>query len=357
MNGEKYMKRLVVFILIGLLLCGCAPKVEPECACEIDWDEKVTVNFDTWNENTESLNKLKEYVEDVTDKTSEHFIPVEDRIAVFDMDGTLYGEKAPIYIEWLMFVHRVYDDETFVADDEMKEVADKIIAAENGSIPEELEEEHALQNARAYAGMTIGEYTDYVKNYVDRPAQGFKNITYADMWYKPMLEVVDYLNQNDFEVYICSGTDRYMCRALAEGKVNIAQNHIIGMDVFVEASGQEGHDGLDYEYVKDDIVVRTDQFLLKNVKANKVSQIMQEIGRKPVLSFGNSTGDTSMARFVCDDNPYYSMAFMVVADDVVRENGNLEKAESIRNRWNEHGFVSISMADDWKTIYGENVTK
>ena len=84
---------------------------------------------------------------------------------------------------------------------------------------------------------------------------------------------------------------------------------------------------------------------------------MQEIGRKPVLSFGNSTGDTSMARFVCDDNPYYSMAFMVVADDIVRENGNLEKAEAIKNRWNEHGFVSISMADDWKTIYGENVTK
>ena len=118
---EKYMKRLVVFILIGLLLCGCAPKVEPECACEIDWDEKVTVNFDTWNENTDSLYKLKEYVEDVTDKTSEHFIPVEDRIAVFDMDGTLISTEESIVGSYEE-LFRVFDKVENFTEDKRKEV-------------------------------------------------------------------------------------------------------------------------------------------------------------------------------------------------------------------------------------------
>ena len=90
---------------------------------------------------------------------------------------------------------------------------------------------------------------------------------------------------------------------------------------------------------------------------NKVAVIMQEIGQQPVLSFGNSTGDSSMAEYVTSGNPYKSLAFMLCCDDTVRENGNEEKAQKMADLCVEYDWVPISMKNDWTTIYGEGVTK
>ena len=90
---------------------------------------------------------------------------------------------------------------------------------------------------------------------------------------------------------------------------------------------------------------------------NKVSVIAQEIGVQPVLSFGNSTGDASMAEYVTSGNEYPSLAFMLCCDDTVRENGNETKADKMKALCEEFGWVSVSMKNDWKTIYGDGVTK
>lgn len=310
----------------------------------------------SWDQDASSLKTIRAYVEDVTNEKSENFIPAERRIAVTDMDGTLYGEKAPIYVDWLLFAHRVLDDPSYQASEDLVETGKRIrLAGETGEIPEDLELAHAYGAAKAFAGMTVEEYSDYALDFLKTEAEDFENLTYADSWYKPMVELVDYLNANDFTVYICSGTDRYLCRTMAENHVNILPEHIIGMDVFVEASGQKGEDGLEYVYDLDDKVVRTDEMLIKNVKANKVSQIVQEIGKQPVISLGNSSGDTSMAVYVTNNNEYKSLACMVVADDTGREHGDKEKAEKLRQIWDSYGWVSISMQDDWTTIYGDHV--
>ena len=83
---------------------------------------------------------------------------------------------------------------------------------------------------------------------------------------------------------------------------------------------------------------------------------MQEIGQQPVLSFGNSTGDSSMAEFVISENPYRSLAFMLCCDDTERENGNLTKAQKMYDLCDENGWIPISMKNDWTTIYGDGVT-
>ena len=147
--GEMMKRKSFVFsVFLGIVvlctcLVGCSGKNE-------------NVRFEYWNEEAQSLSELKEYVKDVTDNSSAHFIPEEDRIAVFDMDGTLYGELAPIYIEWLLYAYRVNEDPGFLPDDAEKKVADQIVeAAKTGSIPENLEKDHAIQNARAFAGRTV----------------------------------------------------------------------------------------------------------------------------------------------------------------------------------------------------------
>ena len=83
----------------------------------------------------------------------------------------------------------------------------------------------------------------------------------------------------------------------------------------------------------------------------------QEIGVQPVLSFGNSTGDASMAEYVTSNNPYRSLAFMLCCDDLVRENGSEKKADRMYELCQEFDWVPISMKNDWTTIYGDGVTK
>jgi phosphoserine phosphatase len=205
--------------------------------------------------------------------------------------------------------------------------------------------------------MTVDGYREYVREFCKRPVVGFDNMTFKEAFYKPMIEVVNYLNENGFTVYICSGTDRIFCRELTDGVLPITENHVIGMDVMLKARGQGSTDGLDYVYKQDDKVVRTDELLIKNVKMNKVSLLARELGKKPVLSFGNSTGDTSMAVYVTSDNPYRSEAFMLVADDDVRDYGNPEKAEELRKKWEDYGWTVISMKNDFSTIYGEDVKR
>ncbi|MBO5496898.1 MAG: hypothetical protein J5967_05790, partial [Oscillospiraceae bacterium] len=106
-----------------------------------------------------------------------------------------------------------------------------------------------------------------------------------------------------------------------------------------------------------DQVVRTDKLIIKNLKMNKVLQIVQDIGQKPVLSFGNSSGDVSMHMYTISDNPYRSAAFMLIADDEVRDYGSAEKVAPLKQKWEESGFNVISMKNDFRTIYGDDVKK
>ena len=96
--------------------------------------------------------------------------------------------------------------------------------------------------------------------------------------------------------------------------------------------------------------------LIKNLKMSKVTVIQREIGQQPVLAFGNSSGDFSMANYVLTDNQYKSDAFMLCCDDLERENGNTEKADKMYASCEQYGFNPVSMKNDWTTIYGDGVT-
>ena len=331
---------LAVFLVFTLSSCKNSKKGE----------------FKYWNDSA-ALTALKDYVSDVTNKKSDNFIPVEDRIAVFDMDGTLCGELFPTYLEYLLCAYRCLEDKNYEATEEMKENARLMIDGAKTSYPSNMALIHAYTQAKAFEGMTINEFEEYVKFFLDRPADGFKNLKYSDSFYLPMIEVVSYLEANDFIVYIVSGSDRYICRAFACERLNIAREHVIGMDVRMIASGQPEGDAVDYQFKAEDKVIRSDELLIKNLKMNKVAQIAQEIGRQPVLSFGNSSGDSSMHLYTITNNKYRSAACMLIADDEARDYGNTEKALSLKEKWIESGFYVISMKDDFKTIYGYDVEK
>jgi hypothetical protein len=108
--------------------------------------------------------------------------------------------------------------------------------------------------------------------------------------------------------------------------------------------------------VAEDSLLMGDTVITKNVKMSKVAQLEQELGQKPVLVFGNSTGDVPMAVYAEKDNEHLTRVFFLLCDDTQREHGNVSKAQKIADICAEKGWNTISMANDWSTIYGEHVT-
>ena len=339
------MKKIdLVSVLPLLLITSCNNKPQKEY-------------FKLWNDCA-SIKLLKEFVEDVTNKDSKNFIPAEDRIATFDMDGTFIGELFPNYFEYNLLEYRALDDPNYKNKDEsVIEAANAIrkYNREREKLPDHFDMVHAHAAAKAYAGMTIPEFDKYVKDYAKKEAVGFTGLTYANGFYKPMLEVFDYLKDNDFKYYVVSGSDRFICRSLVES-IGIEPDRVIGMDVEYMANNQGEEEGVDYTYTLEDHLVRTENLLIKNLKTNKVKQISQEIGKVPVLSFGNSDGDCAMHNYCMQNPTYKSAAFMVVADDFDRDHTDQKRADRAI-AWKENNYTIISEKNDWKTIYGEGVAK
>lgn len=347
----KIIKKLlglfaIIFVLFSITSCNNNKKFK----------------FEYWND-CDSLKTLTTYVEAVTkDKSDDNFIPVEDRIAVFDMDGTLCGELFPTYLEYLLCAYRCLYDEDYEASEELKDVGNLIMEGSHGdgtgTYPADMALIHGNAQAKAFAGLTPDAFMDYVKNkFLNRDADGFKNLKYRDSFYLPMVEVVSYLQLNNFTTYIVSGSDRFICRAFACERLNIPFNQVIGMDVVLKGTAQGDAESLDYTFKTNDTLVRTDELLIKNLKTNKVTAIAKEIGKQPVLSFGNSSGDASMHMYTITNNKYKAKAFMLIADDETRDYGNTTKNTELGKKWKDSGFNVISMKNDFKTIYGYNVEK
>ncbi len=319
--------------------------------------EGGSAELEFWTEGSKAAASIEEYVRSVTDEGSEKFIPVEDRIAVFDLDGTIIGELYPSYFEYMMFIHRALYDEYYDAPEDVKEFAQALEdGIKTGDIPKGSERLHAEYAGKAYEGMTIDEFKAYVREFMNSEAEGFSNLTRGEAFYKPMVSLVNYLDANDFTCYIVSGSDRTLVRALIEDKLPIPENRVIGMSYSMVATGQGDTDGLEYLYTKDDQVIRGADLTIKTIKMNKVSEIEQEIGKVPVLCFGNSSGDLSMGQYTVNNDKYEGRAYMVLCDDYEREYGDYEKWKSLYDFCEEHGFNTISMCEDFATIYGDDVT-
>ncbi|MER2026128.1 MAG: haloacid dehalogenase-like hydrolase [Lachnospiraceae bacterium] len=312
-----------------------------------------------WNEGAPAREALTAYMEAITKEGSPDFIPVENRIAVFDFDGTLFCETDPNYFDYTLLVYRVTEDPEYKdrASEFEKMVAAKIIDQNtNGTKYAELPVEHGQAVASAFKGMTMREFLDYIQEFKKQPMPSYEGMTRGGGFYEPMLQIINYLKANDFTVYVISGTDRFICRGIMENSpLELPNSQIIGSDETVVAGLQDGADGLDYTFTQGDDLYLGGEFIIKNLKMNKVTVINSEIGVQPVLSFGNTTGDAAMCNYALSNNPYKSLAFMLCCDDLERENGNIKKANDMYKLCEENNWIPVSMKNDWKTIYAEGV--
>ena len=326
-----------------------------ESASSID----LKTAFPSWNSNSASLKALVSFVAAATDKASPDYIAPEDRIATFDMDGTLMCEKGPIYIDYCLMLHRVLDDPSYEADAATVEACELIRAnADQGIIDHAQDQVKTETFARVFEGMTPDEFRAYVNEFLDTcDAQGFSGMKYGQTLYKPMVEIVDYLHANDFDVFIVTACEREVARAVAETRLGIEPSHVVGSDWETFATNQGAEAATEYTFDQDDELKLGDEQLSDCAKTNKVVYIQREIGKCPVLAFGNSSGDFAMLNYAQSDDEHRGMGFLVIADDTEREYGDEQKATEMRDEVANEGWTGISMRDDWATIYGDGVQK
>jgi len=309
-----------------------------------------------WSADSAAAQSLRDYVTKVTDEANaDSFIPVKDRIAVFDMDGTLTCETFYTYYDTMMFIEYCLYDHPDQVSEELKQAAAEIKPGYKA------DETLARNFAKAYAGMTVDEFYEYAVEFGKKYTDSFNNMRYIDGFYLPMVELVEYLYENDFTIYVISGTERTTTRAIVANspiKDYVTPNHVIGTDFEVKQPGYEDvASNMDFKYADGDDLVLTGGFIQKNLNANKSIYVEREIGQRPVLAFGNSGSDTSMMNYAIDSrNQYPAEAYMIVADDSVREWGTADWAEKSAE-YTEMGYVPISMEKDFAKIYPDTITK
>jgi len=161
-------KKVIAALMAGMFAFGTFTAADAASREELAAiNVQTAADFQYWEKNAPSQKALVKYVKDITNPKSKNYIPPEDRIATFDLDGTLYCETAPYYFQEMMFLHRALEDKDFAATPEMKNIASKVkpYIMNKESIPKELGTEFAKQMRKSYAGMTKEEYSDYVKKF------------------------------------------------------------------------------------------------------------------------------------------------------------------------------------------------
>ncbi len=352
-------KKLLAALAAGLIAFGSFNASNAASRSEIAAiNVQTAADFQFWNDDSPTKRIITEFVEDVTNPRSQNYIPPEDRIATFDMDGTFYCETAPIYFQEAMFLHRVLDDPNYTAPKKYLTLAKKIrpkVYAKQKLTPSESKNYFEGLTA-VYAGMTDDEYRAYVRNFMQTDEDGFTNLKRGEAFYLPMVEIMSYLTNNGFAVYIDSACGVSTTRELVNGVIPIQFDRILGSD-FNYTSTNMGKDNPHdhfFDRFKEKIVI-SGKPLLDNAKTIKIFSIMNQIGKKPVLAFGNSGGDSGMLEYTLQDNKYRSMSFFVICDDTTRELGNPKRAANDTALALKRGWNPISMRDEFKTIYGDNV--
>ncbi len=319
--------------------------------------DEAYLKLPSWSAGVEPKAALMDYIAAITDETSESYIPVADRIAVFDLDGTLMCETYPRCFEYMVFVDFALNNPDYTPTEDVLAVAREIVDTKWQEKPSGISTRQAAAAALAYAGMTPAELGEYVKGFMDSEAEGFTGMTRGEAFYLPMVELLNYLRDNDFTIYIVTATERNIVRAIVKDTLDIAPAYVIGTEYGCTATGQGDSADGDYTFKSTDKVVFDGTYYGENAKMSKVDAIVREIGQQPVLAFGNSSGDVAMCVYTVTDNPYPALSYIVLADDEAREWGDYESAQAKIAGYSAQGIGTISMRDDFATIYGDGVEK
>jgi phosphoglycolate phosphatase-like HAD superfamily hydrolase len=303
----------------------------------------------SWNEG-KAKQSIITFVEKVTKPGSTDFVPVPERIAVFDNDGTLWSEQ-PMPTQFYFAVDRVKALSSQHPEWKTQEPFASIL---KGDYQTALAGgDHALLELMltTHAGMTTDEFAQIVKDWIATAKHPTSGKRFLDMTYQPMLEVLAYLHANGFKTFIVSGGGIEFMRAWAEQAYGIPPEQIVGSSVKTKFELRDGKA----------VLVRLPELNFNDDKGDKPVGINQHIGRRPIAAFGNSVGDQQMLEYT-QGGSGTRFELLVLHDDAAREFAygparGLPDVKlgfftpALEEHANKDGWTIVSMKNDWKTVF------
>ena len=297
----------------------------------------------SWND-TAPKKAIVAFVEEVTKPGSRGFVPVEERIATFDNDGTLWAEQ-PMYFQQAFLLDRVKALAPQHPEWKNKQLFKDALAGDLKAVSAGGEQAWFELDIGTHSGNTTEEFAQSVKDWAAIAKHPLTGRLYTEMAYQPMIELLVYLRANGFKTFIVSGGDMDFMRPWTEKVYGVPPEQVIGSSIKTKFELRNGKPVL--------VLLPEINFIDDN--AGKPIGINQYIGRRPIASFGNSDGDLQMMQWTAAGSGARFCLF-VHHTDAEREwaydrksvDGHFDKAldEALAKGW-----TIVSMKDDWKVIY------
>ena len=297
----------------------------------------------SWNDSA-AKKAIVTFVEKTTDQGSPDFLPVPERIAVFDNDGTLWSEQ-PMYFQLFFALDRVNalapqhpewkSEEPFASL--LKGNMEAALAGGQEAILEIIVASHA--------GMTTTTFEKIVSDWIATARHPKTGKLYTEMVYQPMLELLVFLRANGFKTFIVSGGGIEFMRPWTEAVYGIPPEQVVGSSIQTKFE------------MRDDgpVLVRLPKLNFIDDKEGKPVGINLHIGRRPVAAFGNSDGDLQMLHWVtAGEGP--RLGLLVHHTDAEREwaydrKSHIGKLDKALDEGLSRGWAVVNMKDDWNVIY------
>jgi phosphoglycolate phosphatase-like HAD superfamily hydrolase len=304
----------------------------------------------SWNDG-EAKQAIFDFVRATIDRSSPSYVFPEDRIAVFDQDGTLWVEH-PMYTQVVYCLERVPAVVAKKPELRNAEPFKTVLSGNREAMAKLPMRDLEKILAATLTGMTVEEFNAEAKKWMETARHHRWNRPYTELAYQPMLEVLRYLRNNAYKTYIVTGGGQDFVRVYAEKVYGIPPEQVIG------TAG-----GTKYGYGKDGnpFLTKEPKLLLNDNNAGKVEGIHLMIGRRPYAAFGNSTGDRQMLEWT-GAGAGARLKMLVLHDDTTREYAygpatGLPDSKvgaftaALYDEAKKKGWTVISMKNDWRRIF------
>ena len=338
----RYLKHtFLVTVFFSLIFISCETSKKENQNTQSETTE--TNPLPSWNDVTSKSNIIA-YVSDVTNSESKNFIPVKDRIATFDNDGNLWSEQ-PAYFQLFFTIDKIKSMAATHPEWKTEQPFKAVLDNDMAELGKQGERGLLQLLMVTHAGNTTEEFNSDVREWVKTAKHPTKNVTYDKLVFQPMLELLQYLKDNDFKIYIVSGGGVDFMRTFLPEIYGIPKEQIIGSRIKTEFDYNNGHP----------VIRRLPELEFIDDKDGKPLNIQKIIGKKPVFSSGNSDGDLQMMQWAAS-NKYKSFMLYVHHTDSDREwaydrNSHIGRLDKGLDQAQKDGWTVIDMKKDWKVIY------
>ena len=338
------MKSLIVyFFAFSLILFSASCQKVSESSESVTKEVRDADPLPSWNESN-SKTAIIEFVRKTTEEGGVDFIPVADRVACFDNDGTLWSEQ-PMYFQLAFAIDRIM---AMAQEHPEWATTQPYKALLEGDMETVMAGgEHALLEIvmTTHAGMTTDEFASTVKTWLATATHPKTGKRYNEMIYQPMLELLHYLRANDYKTFIVSGGGVDFMRPWVEEAYGIPADQVVGSSGKVKFEVVDGGP----------VLKKLPELNFIDDKEGKPVGIHQYIGKRPIFTGGNSDGDYAMLQWTSKGpGPRFGLiihhtdADREWAYDSVSHIGRLKKGleDAATYPW-----TIVDMKSDWKVIY------